>query len=316
MIDADDSYYNDLDMHRTMLRDRVRCEAFRHALTKSVKSGDVVLDVGAGTGILSLFAARAGARKVYAVECTKIVDFARQLIATNSVEEQVQIIHGDIESVELPEQVDLIVSEWMGGNGVDEGFLPAVLVARDRWLKPQGKMLPERVSAWIAPVWDGELENDLDFWRSQPYEIDCSLIAETTIGEVKYCQHHITEDTLLAEPQQMWTTDVYTCSVEESRSPFKASLLFPVTRESRFSALATWFHADFGQGIILTNAPDAPKTHWGRFVYPPLNRAIKLEKGIDILVEFFCGPTTAGHCQSKWSVKVGDGAWEHHQSIN
>ncbi len=315
MIDADDSYYNDLDMHSTMLRDRVRCEAFRHALTESVKSGDVVLDVGAGTGILSLFAARAGARKVYAVERTKIADFARQLIAVNDAEEQVQIIHGDIESVELPEQVDLIVSEWMGGNGVDEGFLPAVLVARDRWLKPQGKMLPERVSAWIAPVWDGELENDLDFWRSQPYEVDLSLIAEATISEVKYCQHHITGGTLLAQPQQMWTTDVYICSVEEARSPFKASLLFSVTRESNFNALATWFHADFGQDISLTNAPDAPKTHWGRFVYP-LNRAMKVERGTDLAVKFACEPTVDSHCQSKWSVKVGDGAWEHHQSIN
>ncbi len=315
MTDADDSHYHDLDMHRTMLRDHVRCEAFRRALAKSVKSGDVVLDIGAGTGILSLFAARAGARKVYAVERTKIADFARQLIAVNDAEEQVQIIHGRMEAVELPEQVDLIVSEWMGGNGVDEGFLPAVLVARDRWLKPGGKMLPERVEAWIAPVWDGELECDLNFWRSQPFEFDLSLIAEATISEVKYCQHHITKDTLLAQSQQMWTTDVYTCPVEEARSPFKASLLFSVTRESNFNALATWFHADFGQGISLTNAPDAPKTHWGRFVYP-LNRAIKVEQGTDILVEFVCEPMIDSHCRSKWSVKVGDSAWEHHQSVN
>lgn len=315
MTDADDSHYTDLEMHRTMLRDRVRCDAYRQAVAKSVKPGDVVLDAGAGTGILSLFAVRAGARKVYAVERTKIVDFARQLLAANMAEERAQIIHGDIETVELPEQVDLIVSEWMGGYGVDEGFLPAVLVARDRWLKPHGKMLPERVEAWIAPVWDGEMESDLSFWRNQPYQVDLSLIAETAIGEVKYCQHHITESTLVAEPQQMWTTDVYTCSVEEARSPFKASLSFSIARGSSFNALATWFRADFGQGIVLTNAPDAPKTHWGRFVYS-LNRAMKVEQGTNLLVEFICEPTTDSHCKSKWSVKVGDGAWEHHQSLS
>ncbi len=152
-----------------------------------------------------------------------------------------------METIELPEQVDLIVSEWMGGYGVDEGFLSAVLIARDRWLKPQGKMLPERVTAWIAPVWDGKLGSELSFWCSQPYQVDLSLITETTIGEVKYCQHHITEDTLLAEPQQMWATDVFTCSVEEARSPFKASLSFSVTRESNFNALATCFTPTLGE---------------------------------------------------------------------
>ena len=315
MTDTDESHYNDLSMQRVLLRDRVRCEAFYCALAKAVKPGDVVLDVGAGTGVLSLFAARAGARKVYAVERTMIVDFARQLIAANGAQGRVQIIHGDMGSVELPEQVDLIVSEWMGGNGVDEGFLPAVLVARDRWLKPQGKMLPERVSAWIAPVWDGELESDLGFWRSRPYEFDFSLVADATVGEVRYCQHHITEGMLLAEPQQMWTTDVYTCTVEGARSPFKASLSFSVTRGDSFNALATWFHADIGQGIVLTNAPDAPKTHWGRFVYP-LNNAMNVEQGTDILVEFVCDPRVDSHCQSRWSVKAGGGPWEHHQSIN
>lgn len=298
-----------------MLSDRVRCEAFRQALVKHVKTGDVVLDVGAGTGILSLFAAGAGARKVYAIERTKIIALARQLIAANRAEEQVQIIHGDVENVELPEPVDLIVAEWMGGNGVDEGFLPAVLLARDRWLKPGGKMLPERVSAWLAPVWDSELESDTDLWRSQPYEVDLSLIAEVTINEVKYCQHHITGETLLAEPQQMWATDVYACTVEESRAPFTASLSFPVMREGSFNALATWFHAEFGPGIILTNAPDAPETHWGRFVYP-LDRMTKVGQGAEVMVEFACEPVVDSHCRSKWAVKVGDGEWERHESID
>ena len=108
-----------------------------------------------------------------------------------------------MESVELPEQVDIIVSEWMGGCGVDEGFLPAVLLARDRWLKPKGKMLPERVAAWIAPAWDGRLEDDLSFWRSRPYGADLSWMAEMAANEVRYCQHHITGDTLIAEARQM-----------------------------------------------------------------------------------------------------------------
>ncbi|HEX8141424.1 MAG TPA: 50S ribosomal protein L11 methyltransferase [Pyrinomonadaceae bacterium] len=315
MTGSDDSYYAHLPVHAAMLSDRARCDAYRRALAKWVNAGDVVLDVGAGTGILSLFAVRSGARKVYAVERTSIGNLARQLIETNGLAEQVQVIQGNMETIELPEQVDLIVSEWMGGYGVDEGFLPAVLIARDRWLKPVGKMLPERVTSWVAPVSDSELESDSGFWHSRPYGVDFSLIAEMIANEVRYCQHHITGDTLLAEPQPMWMTDVYTCSVEEARSVFKVSLSFPITRAGNFNALATWFHAEFGRGVALTNAPDAPKTHWGRFIYP-LDDAMKVERGTEVSVKFACEPTVNSHCRSKWSVKVGDGAWEHHQSIN
>ena len=314
MSSPDDSYYAQLDIHCLMLSDRVRCEAYRSALARQVKKGDVVLDVGAGMGILSLLAVQAGARKVYAVERASVASFSRKLVKVNGAEERVQIIHGDMESVTLPEPVDVIVSEWMGGCGVDEGFLPAVLLARDRWLKPRGRMLPERVTAWIAPVWDSRIEEELSFWRSHPYEVDLGLIAELAANEVRYCQHHITGDTLSAAPQEMWTTDVHTCSIEEARSPYKASLSFSISRACRINALAAWFQAEFGQGDTLTNAPDAPKTHWGRFVFP-LDRAVPVGLGSQVKVDFVCEPTLDSHCRTKWSIKPEDGDWEQHQSI-
>lgn len=315
MIDTDDSYYDDLGMHRLMLADRVRCEAYRQALAKRVKPGDVVLDVGAGTGVLSLFAAQAGARRVYAVERTGIVDLARQLSVVNGAVRRVRVVHNDMENAELPERVDVIVSEWMGGFGVDEGFLPAVVLARDRWLKPNGAVLPELVTAWMAPVWDGELEGDMGFWRGRPYDLDLSPIASMTANEVRYCRHHVTGQALLAEPQTLWVTDVRKCSVEEARSSFESSLLFTATREGGLNALAAWFHADFGEGIVLTNSPGTPETHWGRFVYP-LSGAVKVVRGTKVSVSFACEPAVDGHCRTRWSVKVGDGVREHHESIN
>ena len=119
-----------------------------------VRPGDIVLDVGAGSGILSVFAARAGAAGVYAVERTSIAVLAEQLAAANEVAETVKVIQGDVMDIELPEQVDVIVSEWLGGFGIDEGMLAPVIAARDRWLKPGGVMIPHSVIAWAALVHD------------------------------------------------------------------------------------------------------------------------------------------------------------------
>ena len=129
--------------------------------TAVVRPGDIVLDVGAGSGILSVFAARAGAARVYAVERTTIAVLAQELAAANGVAEIVQVIHGDVMDVELPERVDVIVSEWLGGFGIDEGMLAPVIAARDRWLKPGGVMIPQlghgvgRAGARPLPRGDG-----------------------------------------------------------------------------------------------------------------------------------------------------------------
>src|SRR5688572_13080954 len=134
--------YSALFSHRLMVRDSARTEAFRVALEAAVRPGDVVLDVGAGCGILSLFAARAGARRVYAVERTQVARLARDVARLNGFEHVVRVIEAPIEAVILPEPVDVVVSEWLGSIGVDENLLSAVLLARDRWLKPGHRLVP------------------------------------------------------------------------------------------------------------------------------------------------------------------------------
>ena len=160
--------YAEFEVHRTMICDRVRTGAFRRAIDSVVRPGDIVLDVGAGSGILSVFAARAGAARVYAVERTSAAVLAQELAAANGVAEIVQVIHGDVTDLEPPERVDVIVSEWLGGFGIDEGMLVPVIVARDRWLKPGGVMIPRLVTAWAALVHDRYLAETVEFLRRQP----------------------------------------------------------------------------------------------------------------------------------------------------
>lgn len=106
------------------------------------------MDIGCGTGILSIFAARAGAKHVYAVDNAEIALFAREIIKNNGLEDKITVYKGKMEEIEFPfgeGEVDIIISEWMGYYLLYESMLDCVLWARDKYLnKSTGKMLPDR----------------------------------------------------------------------------------------------------------------------------------------------------------------------------
>lgn len=308
-----EGFYDSLHIHRVMLRDEIRNQAYRQALAAVVKPGAVVLDFGAGTGILSLFAAQAGAAHVFAVERTTMARLARQLVARNGFANRVTVIQADIEAVRLPCQVDVIVSEWLGTYGVDENMLAPLLLARDRWLKPGGKLLPESATAWLAPLQSRELATEMAQWRGRPYGLDLSLIAAGAAQEVAWVGQPLSADDLLAAPQKLWTTNVYTMPAAQARRPFRAALNFNAARTGQVNGLTAWFTAEFGAGISLTNAPTAPKTHWSQYLFP-LNQATPVEPGTPLRVDFTCLPLMPGYCAHAWSAQIGAGAWEHHDT--
>ena len=138
-----------------MLRDTERTHAYRTAIirNKHLFKGKVVLDVGCGTGILSLFAAEAGASKVYAVDLASITNQAKQIVRENGFEGLIEVINGKIEEIDLPvKQVDIIVSEWMGYCLLYESMMDSVLFARDKWLRKdgQGMILPDRAKMYLG----------------------------------------------------------------------------------------------------------------------------------------------------------------------
>lgn len=307
--------YDHFWIHHCMLTDQPRCESFRRAILAMVKPGDVVLDFGAGTGLLSLFAVQAGARKVYAVEQAAIADIAERIIRRNGAADRIEVVKSDIAVAKIPEPVDVIVSEWLGGYGIDENMFAPLIAIRDRRLKPGGRMVPGSVTAVLAPVFDTHLDAAVSLLRSRPYDLDLSLVVDGTVEEVRYGVQHISAAHLLSPPQEMWTTDSLTCTMERAQRPFTASLQFHAARAGRCNALAAWFRADLAPGVSLTNAPEAPETHWGRTIFP-LSRTIDLAQGAEIAVEFTFEPVGPEERfrSGGWSVRIGGGAWEHHGS--
>jgi type I protein arginine methyltransferase len=167
--------YSHFGIHEEMLKDTVRTRAYMNAImqNKHLFKDKVVLDIGCGTGILSMFAAKAGAKKVYAIECSAIAVQARQIVAANGLEDTIEVIQAKMEDIELPVQyVDIILSEWMGYFLLYESMLDTVLYARDKYLRPEtGIMLPDKVSgdiiyiraSLLLPCWTHLTNTPLEF---------------------------------------------------------------------------------------------------------------------------------------------------------
>eukprot|EP00884_Botryococcus_braunii_P002802 jgi/Botrbrau1/12522/Bobra.0169s0064.1 len=146
---------------KDMIEDHRRTGAYYQAVQQNKQQfeGKVVLDVGTGSGILAIFAAKAGARKVYAVEATPMAVKARTLVKGNNLSHIVEVIQGTIETVVIPEKVDIIISEWMGFFLLRESMLDSVLIARDRWLKPGGALYPSQARMYFAPIRSTSIAN-------------------------------------------------------------------------------------------------------------------------------------------------------------
>jgi SAM-dependent methyltransferase len=308
-----DPMYAELEVHRTMIRDRVRTEAFRRAIELVVRPGDVVLDVGAGSGILSLFAARAGAARVYAVERTTVAALAEGLAAANGAAEIVRVIHGDVMDVELPGPVDVIVSEWLGGFGIDEGLLVPVIAARDRWLKPGGVMIPRSVTAWTALVQDRYSGEMVEFLRDNPYGLQLADLVEATVNEIFYSGtfRHLATGDRRSEPGRLWTTDAELIALEHAQAPHCAETLLPVRDHGTANALALWFSAELAPGISLSVGPGDPPTHWG-MTTAPLRWPVDLTPGMVARAKVRTAPARPIGTWTSWAVALPGADWEEH----
>jgi predicted RNA methylase len=96
-----------------MMSDDVRMQAFHTAIKRLIKPGDVVIDLGAGTGILSIWALQAGAKKVYAIEQTGAIELAREIAHVNGYADRIEFIQDNSMNVSLPQRADAIISETL-----------------------------------------------------------------------------------------------------------------------------------------------------------------------------------------------------------
>jgi precorrin-6B methylase 2 len=144
--------------HARMLHDHRRTGDYIAALAAAVRPGDVVLDIGTGSGVLAVAAARAGARRVYAVESSDIAEVAARVFETNGVLDRVTLVAGWSREIELPERADLLVSEIIGNDPFEEEILETTLDARRRHLNPGARLIPSSLTLIARPLLIPEAE--------------------------------------------------------------------------------------------------------------------------------------------------------------
>jgi protein arginine N-methyltransferase 3 len=270
---------SDADIHETMLKDRVRTDAYRDFIydNKHLFEGKTVLDVGCGTGILSMFCAKAGAAQVIAVDNSDIIFKAQANIALNKLSSKIVCIQGKIEEVKLPvDKVDIIVSEWMGYGLLYEAMLNSVLWARDHYLIEGGLMVPSHCTMHIAPHHNSNYVQEHDeFWKDV-YGFDMSAMIEKLFDKV------IIEDVkpkqLGSESYPFYVLPLHTIKLEDLEFTKK----FSVTLNEKIRNLdgwVIWFDTFFLKSptealptershnkpedlVAFTTGPQGPETHW------------------------------------------------------
>lgn len=140
-------------VHQVMLADKVRMEGFQQALKSTVRPGDVVADIGTGTGIMALLALQAGAARVYAIDHNPAALWlAHRIARANNADHNIIFLEADASTVELQERVDVIVCEMIGTFGTDEGIFEVIQGFANRNLKPDGRIIPSRLQTYLAAV--------------------------------------------------------------------------------------------------------------------------------------------------------------------
>lgn len=296
--------YGDLELQRRMVSDRARTDAFARAIREEVEGTDVVLDVGTGTGVLAMLAAKAGAKKVYAIDQADVVKTAANLVKANGVSDRVTVLQGPAVELALDEKVDLLISEWLGHVAFVEGMLEDVLVARDNNLAEEGRMLPARVRVLLAPLDDPILygTEGPGFWREPVFGLDFSSLEAAELDQGRTVQIRVEPSALLAPGATLVDLDLRTAAPDDAWASGTAR--FDVRRDGVLNGFAAWFEADLSPSVTLDTGPHSPETHWSQTYFSFWPAIVR--KGQSIDVEWSLRPDDEEPRYVAMTIRVGD----------
>jgi type I protein arginine methyltransferase len=271
--------FGGLAAQEEMLADTVRVETYHRAIHRNIRPGDVVVDLGTGTGLLAFMASRAGAAKVYAVEHTDFIEVARELARHNDIT-NIEFVQTNSREFVAPEPVDVVLHEQMGDELFNENMLENLLDLRSRVLRPGGRILPGRFRLFVEPITMHPAERIRRFWNIDlPDDIDLGVMEHSPLRERFDTQRHEhfwarpgSVAGTIGAPEPVLEFDLATLDSMES---LVGDHLVERTaaRDEIVDGACVWFDAVFDDETVLTTSPLAPLTSWG-------NRVFRLDRDI------------------------------------
>lgn len=256
--------FTDLYQHDRMLADRVRLDAYHAGLNAHVRRGDVVVDLGTGTGVLAFLAARAGARVVHGIEHGPMIELARELAAANRIG-NVELHRMHSRRFSLPERADVIVHEQIGDALFDEQVVANIVDLRERVLAPGGRILPGRLQLFIEPIQLAEGFRAPYAWQQTDlYGLDFSALAALRDRQPHGYRYRVFRplpfERFLCDPEPVLTVDLH--AIAADGLPRRIAYERRVERGGWFDGFCVYFAAWFDDQLGFSSSPDGPGTNW------------------------------------------------------
>jgi len=262
-----------------------RLDLYRAAVEKLVCPGDRVVDAGCGTAVLGLLCLQAGAAHVYAIDSTAAIEVAREALTRAGWASKVDFIRGSTFQVDLPERVDVVISDHIGYFGFDYGLIGLLADARKRFLKPGGTLIPSRLKLHIAAVDSPKSRQLADAWQAPGIPSEFHWVRQHSINS-KHAVN-LQRDELLTDPAELCSLNLQV----DQPDFFSWSAQLTIQRDGILHGMAGWFECELAEGVWMTNSPlsdagiDRPQA------FLPIGEALPVRCGEVLDVTVMARPT-------------------------
>jgi protein arginine N-methyltransferase 1 len=254
-----------LQYHASLLGDRDRVDRFRDAIHEVVRPGDVVVDIGTGTGLLAFFACQAGAARVFAIEEGPIVNLARELSLLNRFADRIEFFDDLSYRVELPERADVLITETLWNFGLGEGMVGFLVDARRRLLKPDARVIPAAVDLRVVPVQSDRLNAQLQNRPPDRHGIDLSPVRHYMVNNVH--MPHLDAGGFLSKSALLISTEL-----DDTATPdFAATIAVEASKAGVMHGICGWFCSRLSPSVVLDTEPPSTDSSWAHAFFPMQN---------------------------------------------
>lgn len=282
----------------TMIKDSYRMDAYTEALRKSINNKSVVLDLGTGTGIFALLACQFGAKRVYAIDINPAIHVAKKIASENGFSDKIIFFNEISTNVKLPEKVDIIVSDLRGKLPLLGNNIKTLTDARKRFLKKNGKLIPERDKIWAALVESpSNYRKIVSIWESKKYKITQTTAKKICLNNIYH--YRVGIDHLISNSSLWQNIDFKTVN----KNNFKKKLIFKTKRKGIVHGIFIWFDSNLINDVKLINSPMVRGSNvYGRAFFPLLKPA-EITKG-DLFIVDLSANLVSGEYIWSWKTEI------------